>query len=408
MMDGTSTSNLDEPKPLANEKSTILGVVITCMILSWGCVIGRLYTRSRIIKSPGIDDVFLVLYLLTTTAGTIAACLSAQYGLGQHYILLTSEAQMAYHQTFYTMNAAYITSTAFIKLALLCQFLRVFSRGTAVWTICLIMAVFTALWGFAYSFIAWVPCMPVQGFWNQDIDAHCYGYGTGREADITEFVATFESHSAVNMTLDILILFLPMPLLFNKDTSRHQRIRLVGLLLMGSIVIFLAIWRLESIIRTQAATYPVRDPTWYAPLSVLLSVLEVDAAAMCASVPIFWPVLTEQWDKMFVTVTREVHITSDSRYDVVHDHYRSSADDDGDMAEEQRGHSRMGSEAELKRLESGSGRRKNTGAHYQDSYVLSSVDPLRAPMDSPRAEARVRSDSMKTSSRRYSTRFLQL
>jgi hypothetical protein len=60
-----STVNLDDPEPLANRKETILGWVITFLIVSWVCVSFRLYVRLKIVRAPGWDDFFVGLYLVS-------------------------------------------------------------------------------------------------------------------------------------------------------------------------------------------------------------------------------------------------------------------------------------------------------------------------------------------------------
>lgn len=272
-------------------------------------------------------------------------------------------------------NAAYTSSTTFIKLALLFQYLRVYERGTVMHRICIIVAIFTALWGAAYSFMAWVPCFPVSAFWDITAEGRCYGFGSRVAADL---VATFEGHTAVNMALDLIILIIPIPLFWKAGTSFAQRMRLLALLTMGCMVIVFAAWRMVTIVEHQAATSPTPDPTWYGPISILLAVLEVDAAAMCASVPIFWPTLSDQWGKIFVT--QEIKITRETRY---------IDEDESELTGQH--HSRAGSEAELKGVEGG--RRRD--AHYKDSYILRQVDPLRSPKDPPRVEARTSNDNMK-------------
>ncbi|KAK1838709.1 hypothetical protein CCHR01_18667 [Colletotrichum chrysophilum] len=71
---GTGYDNSHEPKPLVNEKGTILGVAITFEVVAWICVAFRMYTRGMVVKALGWDDLFVVLSLLTTTTGTIGAC----------------------------------------------------------------------------------------------------------------------------------------------------------------------------------------------------------------------------------------------------------------------------------------------------------------------------------------------
>lgn len=50
----------------------------------------------------------------------------------------------------------------------------------------------------------------------------------------------------------------------------------------------MAIWRLVhvQIMWARSGAYPTFDPTWYAPTTVMLAVLEVNGATVCAAIPI--------------------------------------------------------------------------------------------------------------------------
>ncbi|KAI5860933.1 hypothetical protein GGS23DRAFT_577943 [Durotheca rogersii] len=378
-----SSDNFDDPEPFSNRPATIWGIVIAGLVVSWICVVFRIYIRSSI-HAAGWDDFCVGLYLVTITAGSIAICLSVKYGLGKHFLLLEPWQAKGFLLTFYIGNAAYVTSTTLIKEALLLQYLRMFDRGPFTQRLIVPLIVFTALWGFSYSFLAWVPCVPVEKFWSGGEGHYCYAYGS---YEAGPFIATFESHAAINITLDVLILLMPIPLFFKDGTTGPARLRLVGLLSMGTLVIGFAAWRLATIIGNQGATWPTRDPTWYGPLSIILAVLEVDAASICASVPVFWPVLRGlQWGKIFVT--QEVNITRETRY----------MDDDQDRLTHSTTHSRTGSDTDLG--PKGISKVKRTKeTYYQDAYVLSQVDPLRTSIE--HVQASVRSDVAKGGSRKW-------
>ncbi|KAK6065229.1 hypothetical protein SCUP234_12676 [Seiridium cupressi] len=377
-----STSNLGEPEPWSNRKPVILGLIITFLVSSWLCVLGRLYVRARIVRDAGWDDLLVLLYAIVTTSGSVGLLLAAdRYGLGQHFILLTGDQMKSYLKTYYIGNASYCTATALIKEALLLQYLRVYGRGHRMWRITVMVAVFTALWGFAYSFIAWVPCIPVKSFWENPPNAICYGYGSPKSA---EFAATYESHTAINMILDLTVLAIPLPLLFRDGTAFKQRMRILGLLFMGSMVIMLAIWRLATIIDHQAATWPTHDPTWYGPISIILAVLEIDCAAICASIPIFWPVLEDKWGSIFIT--QEIKVTREHRYL-----------EDDDQVSLRAGPT--GSDVELKRSDSG---HSEGPAHYNDVFIMRSVDPLRSPtFGESRNAAVIKSEGPRDAERRW-------
>jgi predicted small integral membrane protein len=128
-------------------------------------------------------------------------------------------------------------STALIKISLLLQYMRLYRRGTRLFNVCGGLAVFVSLWGIAYSIIAWVPCVPISDYWTviyeQDISAlRCYGYGSQY---VEPFKATYESHAAVNMLLDLVVMGLPIPLYFEPGAQGRTKMGLMGIILMGSL-----------------------------------------------------------------------------------------------------------------------------------------------------------------------------
>lgn len=95
-----------------------------------------------------------------------------------------------------------------------------------------ILAYFTALWGAAYSFIAWFPCFPVSAFWTLAPDSHCYGYGAQSAGP---FIATYLSHTGINMALDVLVLVIPLSILLKESMDWMAKLRLLGLVALGSV-----------------------------------------------------------------------------------------------------------------------------------------------------------------------------
>ncbi|KAJ0107968.1 hypothetical protein J7T55_008104 [Diaporthe amygdali] len=280
--------NLGEEQPVLNRRAAILGIVISFQILTTICVIFRLYTRFFIMRSPWWDDLFVALSLLSVTIGGIAMCVMTTTGMA---------------------NATYPGSTAFIKLALLFQYLRIYERGSKFYIATLAMIAFTSLWGLAYSVLGWIPTVPVAAFWQLEMPATRYGYGS---LDVKSFVGTYESHAAVNMLLDAVVLAIAVPMFFKQGMRKNSYWGLLGLFVLGGIVNMLSIWRLQSIVETRAATLPAFDPTWYGTTPIVLSCMEVDLAAICASLPVFWPVIQKSIGSVII-VTHEVKITREQR-----------------------------------------------------------------------------------------------
>ena len=75
----------------------------------------------------------------------------------------------------------------------------------------------------------------------------------------------------------------------------------------------MSILRLWTAVKHRANLAESLDFTWWYPLTLIISSIEVDFAIMCASMPIFWPFLASSWNEIFVT--REVLVTHHYRLD---------------------------------------------------------------------------------------------
>ncbi|KAF2471759.1 uncharacterized protein BDR25DRAFT_367608 [Lindgomyces ingoldianus] len=346
--------DINEPQPLSNRKATIFGTTVGFLAVTWMAVALRLYTRVRIVREAGWDDFLVTVASVCNTAATVCVLLSIEYGLGRHFLYLPLETMSKYLKIYYIESAIYVSNTTIIKASLLVQYLRIFKAGTMRW-VCVSLLVIISIWGLTYGFMAWVPCFPVSGYWNRKLNPKCYAYGFESKAT---FIATYETHTALNMAFDIAVFLTPMVLFQQQGMRRKSILALAGLFLFGAVVVFTSVWRLYTIIVNKAATHPYIDFTWWTPVSVILSCLEIDLAIICASMPIFWPVLEKSFSHIFVT--HEVHITEHRRLN------------------------ETGLEYELDHAESRSeraGSLKSTSAvdpfkYYTDQYVIKQVDPL--------------------------------
>ncbi|KAG9193102.1 hypothetical protein G6011_03137 [Alternaria panax] len=292
----------NESMPLANQKGTMFGVTIPFHILCWIFVAFRLHTRLRIVREPGLDDLFVVLAAVFNLVSLVTFLYGARYGMGHHLVDV--------FQTMiwlYITNAAYHTTTAFIKISLLLQYLRLFREGFRR-TVCIVMLALVVTWGLTFSFMAWVPCFPVSGFWDRTNGAKCYGFGYRTVNDAKFSVLAF---AATNMLFDIAIFLVPLTEYLRTDLRRKQILAMTGLFTLGSIVVLMAILRLWSTFKHNQSVIQSFDFTWWYPEVLIISCLEVDFAIMCASMPIFWPTVVANWSHIFVT--NEVRVTHHER-----------------------------------------------------------------------------------------------
>ncbi|KAI1439084.1 hypothetical protein GGR50DRAFT_222421 [Xylaria sp. CBS 124048] len=281
-------------------------------IISWICVSLRIRTRIKL-DCLGWDDFFVVFFRIAGTLGTVFILILYNYGFGEHLITLDHFQQVQVQQKYYVALLSYTVSTTLMKLCVLLQYLRVFPTGRAR-MVCWFFIVMSAVWGTAFIIIAAIPCYPVSAFWNRPPNARCWGFGSLVPASIS---AAYLAHVSSNVLLDLVILAIPIPLYYQTFKMKKQRIGFTIMILLGVSVNAISIWRLHNIVKTRAATFPVFDPTFYGPQSIVLASVEVDLASIVASIPVFWPMLAEGWGAIFVT--KEVHVT--------HHHQRLTGED---------------------------------------------------------------------------------
>lgn len=77
-------------------------------------------------------------------------------------------------------------------------------------------------------------------------------------------------------------------------------------------VVTLSIARLISLCIKRAGTVPVFDVTYATPAIYLFSVLEINIAILCASIPIFWPLVSSLAGNK-ILVVNEIEVRTDRR-----------------------------------------------------------------------------------------------
>ncbi|KAH7394995.1 hypothetical protein DE146DRAFT_67684 [Phaeosphaeria sp. MPI-PUGE-AT-0046c] len=293
--------------PLANRQETVYGVTMPFQILSLVAVGLRLHTRFRVVRDPGLDDVFIIAAAIFKLIGLIAFYGGFQAGIGKHLIEIFDNLEVTM-VWFYVANVSYIMTAVFVKLSLLFQYLRLFHEGyRRIATIVLLTLV--TLWGCAFAFMAWFPCFPVSGFWDKRRvpPAKCYGFGY---RTLDEAKNTLFAFSGSNMILDVAIFLVPLTEFLKPGLNRKQALAMTGLFTFGSLVIMMAILRLWSGLKHNN-TNTMYDFTFWLPEVLIFSCLEVDFAIISASMPIFWPSVMAAWTEIFVT--QEISVVHDRR-----------------------------------------------------------------------------------------------
>ncbi|KAJ9491225.1 hypothetical protein VN97_g2032 [Penicillium thymicola] len=165
--------------------------------------------------------------------------------------------------------------------------------------------------GFALTMVNVFQCRPIGAVFLSDVSAH---------ANCTDIVTLYLSSSPVNIITDIAILLLPMPLLTKMRLPFKQKIILVVTFSFGCFVAVVDVVRIaflqQAAISRSLEVKSIHiqniggvDFSWYASLSFMWSVVEVNLSIICGCVPSLKPLVTRLAPKL-IRDTNDTSTTS--------------------------------------------------------------------------------------------------
>ena len=273
----------------------------------------------------------------------------------------------------------------FIKAAMMLQFRRIFNPQKNLQRLTTSIMVVIVLWSFAFSFIGWFPCFPISKAWNPDSPGRCYGLGAAFD-HLKEFMQTLIVQSVTNLFLDLVILGLAVYMILRTGANQWAlRGRLAALLTVGVLANLCAVSRTVFVIQVLQAANKYSDAVLEAarlkiavqimPWGLTLLTTEVNLAAICASVPVFWgplqDVIQDRWNRIFVT--QEVTVIRSSRN-------KGNEEDERDLTQKDASRNDSVSSEhgiELSGME-GIEHQKNKATHYEDEFVQMYINPLQS------------------------------
>lgn len=138
------------------------------------------------------------------------------------------------------------------------------------------VAVFAYSLGFELALL--FQCDPIESHWDASVDGTC-----------SDLSAALLATSALNAATDVLVLALPVPLVWRMKASLARRIQILGVFLLGSFIVFVAVVRTAYV--GAASLAPSRDSFWDNAQPIMWSTVEPGLAIVAACLPVMRPVL---------------------------------------------------------------------------------------------------------------------
>jgi hypothetical protein len=201
----------------------VLAITTTFTVLASVFVAIRLWTRFRIVKSPGYDDLLIIFALICSITFYSFILVERHYGLGEHKKYLSDDVIQGQMHFLWLSVPFYNLSLILAKLSVLVLFIRIFrSRKFLVCTYStMAFLIIAGLW---MVFSGFLFCIPVRDFWSVNYKTHtghCLPEGP-----------VWYANAAMQILTDVVILILPMPLLSKLHLPRRQK---VGMMLVFGV-----------------------------------------------------------------------------------------------------------------------------------------------------------------------------
>ena len=118
----------------------------------------------------------------------------------------------------------YVTTAGTIKFSILSLYDRLFGSQKRFRLVLILIGVFVLMHTFVEIVVLLFQCKPVHGAWDVFIQSVCVNI------PLAAIIM-----GSINVVVDFVVLFLPMPLVWNLNIQKKWKVQLVGIFLLGGL-----------------------------------------------------------------------------------------------------------------------------------------------------------------------------
>ncbi|KAL3481571.1 major facilitator superfamily domain-containing protein [Aspergillus californicus] len=290
---------------MQDRRPEVLVVSIIFFLLATIFVALRFVSRIWIVRRVALHDYLMLVAWLLDFGFSFALFYATSKGLGLHDVDIPVDQRAGLSQANYAFTVLYNPALMAVKSSILVFYLTL-TQGEKTFRYANYVTLLVVNGaGLALTFVNIFQCRPIAAAFSASlsVSAHC-----------TDILTLYLSSSPVNIITDLAILFLPNPILTRMRLPLKQKIILV---ITFSFGFFVAVVDVIRIAYLQEATtsreialrqihlqnYGGGDFAWYASLSFMWSVIEVNVSIMCACVPSLKPLVARLIPKMIRDAT---------------------------------------------------------------------------------------------------------
>ncbi|KAK1999627.1 integral membrane protein [Colletotrichum falcatum] len=231
------TYNTPIDTPTTGPHIAALCTIFTSISLFLVCL--RLYIRTTLVKAVGYDDWMIVISWLGACGYAVCTMIQTKWGLGLASLKdMPDENVLPFSKLQFIGGPLYVVGIWGFKMSLLFSYLRFFPDGRyRIGTI--IVAVACTMAHIAFVLVFVFLCTPIEKQYDPSIPDD-----VGSCVDSVAFYLTL---SALTIVFDVLIMFLPFPVIIASRIQRRKKAVLLGLFVLGAFVTVIQAIRIQTI-----------------------------------------------------------------------------------------------------------------------------------------------------------------
>ncbi|OQD84283.1 hypothetical protein PENANT_c013G02428 [Penicillium antarcticum] len=198
----------------------IIGAVVATIIY-----LLRLYCRRMKALGLLLEDYLMGTGLIISYCATAFVIDTAFNGVGLHVATLPKHEQMRIQFGSWMIQKFWAPSMAFVKISIVVFIKRLFGSIRAYTIISYCLIGFISLWALAALLVNTFQCIPVQYYYDKDLDGHC----------MKGQVHFFQAMGSIALVEDVIILCLPLPVFWKLKINKRQKIALTMVFSLGGL-----------------------------------------------------------------------------------------------------------------------------------------------------------------------------
>ncbi|ETS77602.1 hypothetical protein PFICI_09664 [Pestalotiopsis fici W106-1] len=262
------------------------------------------FRSRRIQKQKYMFDDWLALAALVLTwtfqGVNMAAVFAGGAGLPITTVMAVDpQALYTYLKIVVANFSLWIFTVTVVQLSILSFYLRIFGVHKIFTWACYITIFLVVGMGIAGFCLAIFSCNPISVLWDPTVQGTC--------------IDSTKSCSAVgiiHVLLDLAIVVMPMPLIWNLKIAFSSKVVLSCLLGLGLVATVISLIKIDCVF--DLTGIPSSDVTDYLWLTILLQTLELPIGIICCCVPSLKPVVVELAPTLRSFTTRLLSLTRQS------------------------------------------------------------------------------------------------